>query len=310
MVYHPNTGLFNSFLKQAQADLCGAIEQEDGHKRFKADEWSYSGGQGGGCSCVLSGGQLFEKAGVNVSSISGIQLPKAASAHRDIPDNTAFQAMGISTVIHPLNPYVPTAHANVRWLCPMGKEEGFGWFGGGCDLTPYYPFFEDCVAWHRAMKAPCDKFHPEAYQNYKRQCDEYFYLPHRKETRGVGGIFFDDLKTASWETGFQFLQDVFQAFISGYIEIIQRRKGMDYGAEERDFQLHRRGRYVEFNLLYDRGTLFGLQSNGRTESILMSLPECVKWTYGYTPKEGSKEAELTAYLKPREWLSAQTLQVE
>ncbi|MDG1988017.1 MAG: oxygen-dependent coproporphyrinogen oxidase, partial [Halieaceae bacterium] len=275
---------------------------------FIVDEWNREEG-GGGRSQVLTNGKIFEKAGVNFSLVTGDNLPPTASASRPELAGRSFKAMGVSLVIHPRNPYVPTSHANVRFFVAEKQGENpIWWFGGGYDLTPYYGVKEDCIHWHRTAEGVCSPFGDSVYPRYKKWCDEYFYLKHRKEPRGIGGLFFDDLNEWGFEKSFSFLQAVGDSYISAYLPIVQRRREENYGDREREFQLYRRGRYVEFNLVYDRGTLFGLQSDGRTESILMSLPPLVRWEYDYRPKSSSPEEELTSYyLKPRDWLLDQSL---
>jgi coproporphyrinogen III oxidase len=254
---------------------------------------------------VLAEGAVFEQAGVNFSQVSGRTLPPSATAHRPELAGRAWQALGVSLVIHPRNPYVPTSHMNVRFfIAEKDGAEPVWWFGGGFDLTPYYGFEEDSVHWHRTAKAACDPFGADYYAHFKKWCDEYFFLKHRNETRGVGGLFFDDLNERSFEHSFGFLKSVGDHYLPAYVPIVQKRKHTPYGERERDFQLYRRGRYVEFNLVYDRGTLFGLQSGGRTESILMSLPPLVKWRYNWKPQPGTPEARLyDEFLMPRDWLS-------
>jgi coproporphyrinogen III oxidase len=298
-----------AYLLALQQQIVDALEAEDGTGSFIRDAWqrpddSAQGLSGGGIVRLLSDGAVFEQAGVNFSHVRGEQLPASATAHRPELAGRTFQAMGVSLVIHPKNPYVPTAHANVRlFVAEKEGEEPAWWFGGGFDLTPCYPFHEDVLAWHRTAKAACDPFGEMLYPRYKKWCDEYFTLKHRNETRGVGGLFFDDLNEGDFDTCFAFMRSVGDAFILAYRPIVAKRKATPYGERERDFQLYRRGRYVEFNLVFDRGTLFGLQSGGRTESILMSLPPLVKWRYNWQPEPGSPEAVLyTDYLRPREWL--------
>jgi coproporphyrinogen III oxidase len=287
-----------------QNTICIALEGEEPSARFIEEAWTREEG-GGGRTRVLAKGDTFEQAGVNFSHVSGFHLPPSATQKRPELANRQFEAMGVSLVIHPNNPYVPTSHANVRLI--IAKKEGeptIWWFGGGFDLTPYYPFKEDVLFWHETAKAACDPFGAEVYANYKKWCDEYFFLTHRNETRGVGGLFFDDLNEGGFEACFAFMQSVGSSYIKAYLPLVQKRKAMAYGERERDFQLYRRGRYVEFNLVYDRGTLFGLQSGGRTESILMSLPPVVNWRYNWQPQAGTPEAELyDIYLKPQNWLS-------
>ena len=292
------------YLLGLQDLICRALENEEGEQKFREDAWERPEG-GGGRSRVLSDGKVFEQAGVNFSQVSGTQLPPSATAHRPELAGRAWQALGVSLVIHPRNPYVPTSHMNVRFF--IAEKDGADpvwWFGGGFDLTPYYGFEDDCRHWHRTAKAACDPFGADYYTRFKKWCDEYFFLKHRNETRGVGGLFFDDLHEQGFAHCFGFLQSIGDHYIAAYQPIVQNRKDTPYGERERDFQLYRRGRYVEFNLVYDRGTLFGLQSGGRTESILMSLPPLVKWRYNWKPEPGTPEARLyDEYLKPRDWLA-------
>ena len=257
---------------------------------------------------MLSEGAVFEKGGVNFSDVRGASLPASATAHRPELAGGSFRAMGVSLVIHPKNPYVPTSHANVRlFVAYKDGVEPVWWFGGGYDLTPFYPFAEDCEHWHRVARDACAPFGDEVYSRYKRWCDEYFYLRHRDETRGVGGLFFDDLNEWEFEQCFAFVRSVGDSYLRAYRPIVQRRKSTGYGEREREFQLYRRGRYAEFNLVYDRGTIFGLQSGGRTESILMSLPPLARWSYDWSPEPGSAEAELYEhYLQPRDWLGMES----
>lgn len=253
---------------------------------------------------VLSHGSVFEQAGVNFSEVTGDKLPAAASAHRPELAGRRFRAMGVSLVMHPYNPHVPTSHANVRFfIAEKADKASIWWFGGGFDLTPYYANMEDCIHWHETARLACAPFAAGSYDRYKRWCDDYFYLQHRKEARGIGGLFFDDLDQPDFETAFSFMRSVGDHYLPAYLPLVEKRKDTVYSEAERQFQLYRRGRYVEFNLIYDRGTLFGLQSGGRTESILMSLPPVVNWQYNFQPQAGSREAELTDYyLKPRDWL--------
>jgi coproporphyrinogen III oxidase len=293
-----------AYLADLQDRICTAVEQIDGAVRFQEDRWDRPEG-GGGRTRVLTGGAVFEQAGVNFSEVSGAQLPPSATAQRPELSGRAFRAMGVSLVIHPHNPYVPTSHANVRFFVAERPDEApVWWFGGGFDLTPFYPFEEDCVHWHRTAKTACEPFGADVYPRFKHWCDEYFYLRHREETRGIGGLFFDDLNEWGFERCFAFMRSVGDHYLSAYLPIVERRHDSEYGERERDFQLYRRGRYVEFNLVYDRGTLFGLQSGGRTESILMSLPPLVKWRYNWHPDPGTAEAQLyEEFLKPRDWLT-------
>ncbi|MEH6464972.1 MAG: oxygen-dependent coproporphyrinogen oxidase [Shewanella psychromarinicola] len=300
----PDAQQVKSFLLALQQNICQRLELLDGKATFKADSWKREEG-GGGTSRVLTQGKIFEQAGVNFSHVMGASMPASATAHRPELAGRSFEAMGVSLVIHPNNPYIPTTHANVRFF--IARKEGADpvwWFGGGFDLTPYYPFKEDVVSWHQTAKDICQPFGDDVYPKYKKWCDEYFFIPHRNETRGVGGLFFDDLNQPGFERSFEFMQAVGNGFIEAYAPIVERNKTLEYGDDERQFQLYRRGRYVEFNLVYDRGTLFGLQTGGRTESILMSMPPLVRWEYAFTPEEDSPEAELyDIYLKPQDWLA-------
>jgi coproporphyrinogen III oxidase len=293
-----------SYLLNLQDNICKALEGEEPEARFFEDLWTRSEG-GGGRTRVLSNGQVFEQGGVNFSHVSGFNLPPSATAKRPELANRQFQAMGVSLVIHPNNPYVPTSHANVRLFIAEKKNvPAIWWFGGGFDLTPFYPFEEDVIEWHQTAKSACDPFGDSVYPEYKKWCDNYFYLKHRNETRGVGGLFFDDLNEWGFEKCFGFMQSIGDAYIKAYLPIVQRRKSTPFSERERNFQLYRRGRYVEYNLVYDRGTLFGLQSGGRTESILMSLPPVVHWKYNWNPEPGSPEESLYhRYLKPQNWLN-------
>lgn len=293
-----------AYLLALQDDICQQLAAEDGQASFVEDAWQRPAG-GGGRTRVLSKGAVFEQAGVNFSHVLGDQLPASATAHRPELAGRTFQAMGVSLVIHPHNPYVPTSHANVRFfIAEKAGETPVWWFGGGFDLTPYYGNSADCVAWHQTAKTACEPFGADVYPRYKQWCDDYFFLKHRNETRGIGGLFFDDLNEWGFEQSFAFMRSVGNHYIQAYRPIVAKRKATPYGERQRDFQLYRRGRYVEFNLVYDRGTLFGLQSGGRTESILMSLPPLVKWQYAYEPEAGSEEATLyTDFLGKRDWLA-------
>ena len=300
----------HAYLIALQDRICAALEEVDGRQRFAEDRWERAEG-GGGRSRVLRDGAVFEQAGVNFSRVEGSRLPAAATAHRPDLAGRRFEATGVSLVLHPNNPYVPTSHMNVRFFAAQEAWSGGGtawWFGGGFDLTPCYPFAEDARAWHRQAAAACEPFGPEVYPHYKRWCDDYFYLRHRGETRGIGGLFFDDLAEWGFARCFDFLRAVGDAFLPAYLPLVERRRHTPFGERERQFQLYRRGRYVEFNLLYDRGTLFGLQSGGRAESILMSLPPMVRWQYGWLADPGSPEESLAReYLHPRDWLQEQAV---
>jgi len=299
----PDISAVRRYLLELQDRICSELATEDGTEHFREDSWERPEG-GGGRTRVLTEGTVFEQAGVNFSHVSGAKLPPSATAHRPELAGRSFQAMGVSLVIHPRNPYVPTSHMNVRFF--VAEKEGADpvwWFGGGFDLTPYYPFEEDCLHWHRTANEACGPYGSDYYARFKKWCDEYFYLKHRGETRGVGGLFFDDFGERGFEHSFGFMRSVGDHYLPAYLPIVQNRRDTLYGERERDFQLYRRGRYVEFNLVYDRGTLFGLQSGGRTESILMSLPPLVKWRYNWRPAGGPPEARLyEEFLKPREWL--------
>ncbi|MEN6082563.1 oxygen-dependent coproporphyrinogen oxidase [Chromobacterium piscinae] len=300
---HPHSDAVKSFLLDLQDRICAALEQADGKAQFAEDAWSREAG-GGGRSRVLADGGVFEQAGVNFSHVYGDALPASATAHRPELAGRRFEAMGVSLVIHPSNPHVPTSHANVRFfIAEKDGEPPVWWFGGGFDLTPYYPQQEDAVHWHTVARDLCAPFGGEVYPRYKKWCDEYFHLKHRNEARGIGGLFFDDLNEWGFDKSFAFTRAVGDGYLDAYLPIVARRKEQAWGDRERQFQLYRRGRYVEFNLVWDRGTLFGLQSGGRTESILMSMPPLVRWEYGYQPEPGSPEAELyTDFLPPRDWV--------
>jgi len=301
-----NTDLVRSHLNSLQKSITDGLANIDGEAKFLIDDWVRdSSGGGGGRTMVLTNGAVFEQAGVNFSEVVGDSLPASATAHRPELAGRNFRAMGVSLVIHPHNPQVPTSHANVRYfVAEKPGEQPIWWFGGGFDLTPYYGNKEDCIHWHQTAKLACDNFGDDVYPKYKKWCDDYFYLKHRNEARGIGGLFFDDLNEPDFDTAFALMQSVGDHYLPAYLPIVERRKDTDFDEQQRKFQLYRRGRYVEFNLVYDRGTLFGLQSGGRTESILMSLPPVVNWRYNFQPEAGSPEAELTAYyLKPRDWLT-------
>ncbi|MBK5940784.1 oxygen-dependent coproporphyrinogen oxidase [Halochromatium roseum] len=306
----PDTEAVEHYLLDLQDRICQALEAEDGAGVFREDAWTRPGG-GGGRSRILEDGTLFEKGGINFSHVHGNTLPPTASASRPELAGRRFQAMGVSLVMHPSNPYVPTSHMNVRFfIAEKPGSEPVWWFGGGFDLTPYYGFDEDVRDWHRSARAACADFGTAEedasalHARLKEACDHYFYLKHRDEPRGVGGLFFDDLNHWGFERSFAFMRSVAEQYLPGYQPIVARRKGTPYGEREREFQCYRRGRYVEFNLVYDRGTLFGLQSGGRTESILMSLPPQVSWRYDWKPEPGSEEARLYEhYLVPKDWLA-------
>jgi coproporphyrinogen III oxidase len=301
----PDPNAVKGYLLGLQDSICAALEAEDAMGRFGEGEWKRPEG-GGGRTRILAEGDVFEKAGVAFSHVMGSSLPAAASARRPELAGNPWSAFGVSVVVHPRNPYVPTSHANVRFFL-SGAETASPtwWFGGGWDLTPYYGFFEDAEHWHRTAKAAVVPFGAGLHERMKKACDEYFFLKHRGEARGVGGLFFDDFDELGFEQSFALMRSVGDAYIAAYRPIVARRKALPYGEGERDHQLRRRGRYVEFNLLQDRGTLFGLQSGGRTESILMSLPPLVRWDFGMAPEPGSPEERLTEFfLKPRDWLEA------
>ena len=303
---HPSTHMndfdrVRDYLTGLQDRICTAIAQADGQAAFIEDRWQRAEG-GGGRTRILRDGAVFEQAGIGFSDVSGTRLPPSASASRPELAGASWRACGVSLVFHPRNPYLPTTHANVRYFqAERDGEKVAAWFGGGFDLTPFYPFDEDVQQWHGVARDLCAPYGDSRYAEHKRWCDEYFFIKHRNETRGVGGLFFDDLH-GDFATDFAYLRAVGDGFLDAYLPIVERRKDTPYGEREREFQLYRRGRYVEFNLVYDRGTLFGLQSGGRSESILMSLPPRVRWEYGYQPESGSDEARLAGYLVPREWL--------
>jgi coproporphyrinogen III oxidase len=295
--------VIRDYLLSLQEDITTALRAVDADVEFIENEWQRPEG-GGGRSRIMRNGSILEQAGINFSHVYGATLPPAATAQRPELAGRSFQALGVSLVIHPLNPYVPTTHMNVRFF--IAERPGTGpvwWFGGGFDLTPYYGFEEDARHWHTVARDACAAFGAEVYPKYKKWCDDYFYIRHRQEPRGIGGLFFDDLNAWGFDQCFAFMQSVGDHFLEGYLPIVARRKDTPWGEQERNFQLYRRGRYVEFNLVYDRGTLFGLQSGGRTESILMSLPPLVRWQYDWKPGPGTPEAELyEKFLKPRDWL--------
>ncbi|HWA09380.1 MAG TPA: oxygen-dependent coproporphyrinogen oxidase [Opitutaceae bacterium] len=309
----PNASAVKAYLLGLQDGICAALEAEDGGGRFREDAWTRPEG-GGGRTRILAEGAVFEKAGVAFSHVHGTKLPPSATAHRPELAGRAWEALGVSLVIHPRNPYVPTAHANVRFFAAQPQASDLEphtsataasplwWFGGGFDLTPYYGFEEDAVHWHRVARSAVAPYGLMLHERMKKACDDYFFLKHRNEPRGIGGLFYDDFNELGFDRSFALTRSVGDAFIGAYRPIVARRKATPHGDRERQFQLHRRGRYVEFNLVWDRGTLFGLQSGGRTESILMSLPPLVRWDYDRHPEPGSPEARLhDVFLKPRDW---------
>jgi coproporphyrinogen III oxidase len=299
----PSVPAVIAYLRDLHDGITDALEALDGSGKFRRDAWQRPEG-GGGESRVLREGAVFEQAGINFSHVVGGKLPASATAQRAELAGANFEATGVSLVIHPRNPYVPTSHANVRFFVAFrhGAPTAW-WFGGGFDLTPYYPFDEDVLHWHRTARAACAPLGAEAYAKYKDWCDQYFFLKHRNETRGVGGLFFDDMTEGGFEKSFEFMRSVGNHYLPAYVPIVEKRMHTPYGERERNFQLYRRGRYVEFNLVYDRGTIFGLQSGGRIESILMSLPPLVRWEYDYQPEPGTPEDRLYKdYLRPRDWL--------
>ncbi len=306
----PDIQAVKKYLMSLQDSICEQLAQEDGGAIFDEDNWERDVDPkkptmtGGGRTRLLVDGNIIEQGGVNFSHVFGGKMPASATAGRPELAGRTFQAMGVSLVIHPKNPMVPTSHANVRFfIAEKEGEEPVWWFGGGYDLTPYYGFEEDCVEWHTTAKKACEPFGDGIYNKYKKWCDDYFYLKHRDEQRGIGGLFFDDLNEWGFEKSFEFLRSVGDSNATAYVPIMARRKALEYTEAQRDFQLYRRGRYVEYNLVYDRGTLFGLQSGGRTESILMSMPPLVKWKYNWQPVEGSEEAKLyNYYIKPKDWV--------
>ncbi|MDQ2070891.1 oxygen-dependent coproporphyrinogen oxidase [Natronospira bacteriovora] len=298
-----NKQAVKDYLTGLHDHITDTLEHLDGGGHFHRDTWQREAG-GGGDSRVMTEGALFERGGVSFSHVMGDGLPASASAHRPELAGRSFEAMGVSLVMHPRNPYVPTSHMNVRFF--VAEKDGADpvwWFGGGFDLTPYYGFDEDCRHWHANARAACEGYGAEVYPRYKQWCDEYFHLKHRNEPRGIGGLFFDDLNEWGFERSFAFMRSVGDHYLPAYVPIVEVRRDHPYGEREREFQLYRRGRYVEFNLVYDRGTLFGLQSGGRTESILMSMPPRVRWEYNWHPEPGTPEAELyERYLVPRDWV--------
>ncbi len=319
----PDLNAVRTYLLQLQDNLCAALEREDGGGRFQEDAWTRPAG-GGGRSRVLSDGAVFEQAGVGFSHVTGATLPASATAARPELAGKPYEALGVSLVVHPRNPYVPTVHLNVRFFLAGQKaetspviekreskiENPLWWFGGGFDLTPCYGFAADCVHWHRTARAACAPFGETLYPKFKQACDDYFYLKHRGEPRGIGGLFIDDFNAPGFERSFALMRSVGDAFLPAYLPIVQQRRATPFGQRERDFQLYRRGRYVEFNLVWDRGTHFGLQSGGRTESILMSLPPLAAWRYDWSPAPGTSEARLyDIFLKPRDWAALSDTQL-
>jgi len=302
-----NIEAVKQYLLSLQDDICKQLEEEDGQACFTEEVWDRGEQKGGGRTRVMTNGAVIEKGGVNFSHVYGDQLPASATASRPELAGRSFQAMGVSLVIHPNNPYVPTSHANVRFFVAEKEgEEPVWWFGGGFDLTPYYGNEDDVIFWHQTAKDACDPFGDGVYNKYKKWCDDYFYLKHRDEPRGVGGLFFDDLNEEGFEKSFAFMQSVGDHYIKAYRPIVAKRKDTPYGEEQKKFQLYRRGRYVEFNLVFDRGTIFGLQTGGRTESILMSLPPVVHWDYNWQPQPGTPEAKLYSdFLVHRDWLGTE-----
>jgi len=293
-----------AYLTDLQDRICNGLATADGEGTFEEETWDRPGG-GGGRSRVMKQGAVLEQGGVGFSHVYGEQMPASATAHRPELAGRDFNACGVSLVMHPHNPYVPTSHANVRFfIAEKPDADPVWWFGGGFDLTPFYPFDEDIKHWHQVAKQALDPFDKDLYPKFKKWCDDYFWLKHREETRGVGGLFFDDLNDRGFEESFAIMRAVGDAYLDAYLPIIEKRKDTPFSERERDFQLYRRGRYVEFNLVWDRGTLFGLQTGGRTESILMSMPPLARWEYGYQPEPGSAEAKLYSdYLHPRDWLT-------
>lgn len=302
----PTIAAVKSFLLALQENICQQLALADGGASFNEDRWTREEG-GGGRSRVLANGAVFEQAGVNFSHVSGATLPASATARRPQRVGRSFQAMGVSLVIHPLSPYIPTSHANVRFfIAEKPAEEPVWWFGGGFDLTPFYGFEEDAVHWHRTAQQLCAPFGDDVYPKYKKWCDDYFFIKHRNEARGIGGLFYDDLNSPDFDTCFAFTRAVGEGFLAAYLPIVEKRKALPWGDHERQFQLYRRSRYVEFNLVWDRGTLFGLQTGGRTESILMSMPPLVRWEYNYQPDAKSQEVALYRdFLPVRDWLEEQ-----
>ena len=292
------------YLLNLQNNICEEFGKLDSISNFDTDIWKREDGRGSGITRVISDGSLFEKGGVNYSIITGDKMPKSATTLRPELEGRKYTALGISLVLHPDNPFIPTTHANVRFFIAEEKgKDPIWWFGGGFDLTPYYGFDEDAIHWHQTAKNACMSFGDKTYQDYKKWCDDYFYLNHRDEQRGIGGLFFDDLNKGGFDQCFEFMKSVGNHFSKAYLPIVKKRMNTSYTDKQKEFQLFRRGRYVEFNPIQDRGTLFGLQSGGRTESILMSLPPSVKWSYQHKIDPNSNEEKLTSYfLKPKDWV--------
>lgn len=309
MLDSPDVAAVLTYLQALQDRLTFALEDTDAAATFAEDAWERPASSqtlaGGGRTRILRNGRVFEQAGINFSHVRGSRLLPSATAQRPELAGRGFEAMGVSLVVHPRNPYVPTSHANIRFFNAASDNAApVWWFGGGFDLTPYYGFAEDCRHWHRTAQAACAPFGADIYPRFKTWCDEYFFIKHRNEPRGIGGLFFDDLNQWYFERCFAFLRSVGDHYLAAYLPIVERRQALAYGNRDREFQLYRRGRYVEFNLVYDRGTLFGLQSGGRTESILMSLPPAVRWEYDWRPQPDSPEQQLyDIFLKPRDWLN-------
>jgi coproporphyrinogen III oxidase len=300
----PNIDIVVKTFLRLQSEICERFEEMDTDCPFVEETWTHTGG-GGGRTRIIQGGHVFDKGGVNFSHVTGCRLPESATAKKPVIEGKPFEASGVSIVMHPRNPFVPTSHMNVRFfIADADSDNPVWWFGGGYDLTPYYGFVDDCVHWHTTAREACDKFDENYYADFKARCDQYFYLPHRKEARGIGGLFFDDFCDRGFDSSLAFVETIGLSYIDAYVPIVEMRYAHPFNDEHKEFQNYRRGRYVEFNLLYDRGTLFGLQSGGRTESILMSLPPRVEWKYGWRAQPGSEEESLVEfYLQPRDWAS-------
>lgn len=295
---------FKEYFISLQTNICSSFEQLDPSTKFKQDRWEYGNGTGGGCSNVIENGKVFEKAGVNFSHITGSNLPSSSTANRQSLSGGKFEALGVSLVMHPHNPFVPISHANVRFITAQQQDGATSWwFGGGYDLTPCYAFIEDCQYWHQVAKQACDPFDEDIYPEFKKWCDDYFFIKHRNEARGIGGLFFDDLNRWDINKCFNFVKSVGNSYIEAYLPIVKKRQNTEFTAKQKEFQEYRRGRYAEFNLIYDRGTLFGLQSGGRAESILMSLPPKTRWKYNWQPEDSSLEKQLyKEYLPVKDWV--------